>query len=127
MKKIAASATAMLLVAIGAGFWLFQQASQEDSVQVWVKGRGTGQTIRLFPHGNYEGSRWCDTCPEDQQFGTWSNGSSAIILRTSSGQLITLNRIKFRGCDALTRADEPLPKLPTDVFFLSSDSCGDAL
>ena len=120
-------AIALLLVFIGAGFWLYKRALPDDTVQVWVKGRGAGQTIHLFPHGNFDSSIWCDICQNKRQHGTWTNTDQSIILHIASGPSITLNKIKFRGCDALARADEPAPKFPTDVYFLLGDSCGDAL
>ena len=128
MNKLAALAIALLLlVALGAGYWLLLRPAPETPSQVWVKGRGTGQTIRLYPSGRFESSSWCDVCPPDQQVGTWSETQSAVILRTGTDSAIMLNRVTFHGCSALVRADAPQPRFPTDVFFPVGDLCGDAL
>ena len=127
MNRLPATAAALLLVSIGVGFWLYKREMPDDSVQVWVKGRGAGESIRLYPHGNFESSIWCDVCQGQEQHGTWTSTEPAIILHVASGPSITLSRIIFRGCTALTRKDEPPPRFPADVYFPLGDTCGDAL
>ena len=127
MKMFAASTLGLVAIVIGLGYWLYRQSASEDSVQIWVKGRGAGQTIRLYPHGNFDSSNWCDICPPDRQHGTWSNTPSSIILHPATGESVTYNRIEFRGCTALSQANADPPKMPTDVFFPADDHCGDAL
>ena len=125
MRRLAILVVGAILAAGGAGYLLLQRTSPEKPSQVWVKGRGAGETVRLFASGRFERSTWCDVCAPDNQSGTWSSTGSTITLHTKDQQAIVLSHIQFRGCNAL--ASEGLPRFPTDVFFLDSDSCGDAL
>ena len=116
----------LIAAAVGTAYWMLRPTSPELPVQVWVKGRGTGETVRLYASGRFESSHWCDVCTPTSQTGTWTESPGAITLRRTSGEIAVLRHIRFRGCRALARKEAPEPRLPTDVFFQASERCGDA-
>ena len=125
MVRIAIAVLGATILVAGIAVWLLQRTAPEEPSQTWVKGRGAGQTLRLYASGRFELSNWCDVCAPNQQLGTWSSTDSTITLHETPGQSIDLARISFRGCAAL--ASETHPRFPTDVYFLADDHCGDAL
>jgi hypothetical protein len=126
MKRIAF--VVFLLAVAGAAWWWLRPARQAvEPVETWTKGRGAGQEVRLFASGRYESSAFCDVCPPAAKTGTWRETATGLVLAPAGGRPVTLNKVIFRGCRALVAERAPAPRLPTDVFFPASESCGNAL